>query len=176
MDFLRFYVREFIASGVLFLAVFILRYIVAKLIKKYATHSEILDNRANLVIKYFNILWGILTILALLTIWGVHPENLFITFSSIFAVIGVAMFAQWSILSNITAGIILFFSSPFKIGNTIIIHDKDFPIEAEIIDIRAFYTYLRTKEGINHTYPNNLLLQKGITVVNNFREDIDFTD
>jgi hypothetical protein len=28
----------------------------------------------------------------------------------------VYMFAQWSILSNITSGIILFFSFPFKIG------------------------------------------------------------
>ena len=44
---------------------------------------------------------------------------------------GVAMFAQWSILSNITSGIILFFSFPFKIGDLILIHDKDFPIEAD---------------------------------------------
>lgn len=176
MNFLQLYLREFISTGVLFSAIFIIRLVVTKLIKRYAKHSEILDNRTNLIIKYFNILWGLITILALLTIWGVHPENLFLTFSSIFAVIGVAMFAQWSILSNVTAGIILFFSSPFKIGNIIIIHDKDFSIEAEIIDIRAFYTYLRTKEGENHTYPNNLLLQKGTTVVKSFKEDIDFTD
>jgi hypothetical protein len=62
---------------------------------------------------------------------------------------GVAMFAQWSILSNITSGIILFFF-PFKIGDVIRIHDKDFPIEAEIEDIRAFHVALKTKDGESH--------------------------
>jgi small-conductance mechanosensitive channel len=63
------------------------------------------------------------------------------------------MFAQWSILSNITSGI-LFFSFPFKI-DIIRIHDKDFPIVAEIEDIRAFHVALKTKEGEMIIYPNN---------------------
>ena len=80
-------------------------------------------------------------------------------------VIGVAFFAQWSILSNITAGIIVFFSSPFRIGDTIKILDKDYPIEAKIIDIKSFYTLLKTTEGEQISLPNNLLLQKGIVIV-----------
>jgi small-conductance mechanosensitive channel len=56
------------------------------------------------------------------------------------------MFAQWSILSNITSGVILF-SFPFKIGDIIKIHDKDFPITAEIEDILAFHVSLRTADG-----------------------------
>jgi small-conductance mechanosensitive channel len=91
-------------------------------------------------------------------------------------VLGVAMFAQWSILSNITSGIILFFSFPFKIGDHIRIHDKDFPIEAEIEDIRAFHLYLKSKDGEMITYPNNLLLQKGISIIKNDFEDKEFTD
>jgi small-conductance mechanosensitive channel len=85
--------------------------------------------------------------------------------SSVFAIIGVGLFAQWSILSNITSGVILFFSFPFRIGDFIKIHDKDFPIEAQIEDIKAFHTLLRTKEGELLTYPNNMLLQKGISIV-----------
>ena len=88
---------------------------------------------------------------------------MFIT--SVLTVIGVAFFAQWSILSNITAGIIVFFSSPFKIGDTIKILDKDFPIEAKIVDIKSFYTLLKTAEGQEITLPNNLLLQKGIEII-----------
>ena len=85
--------------------------------------------------------------------------------TSILTVIGVAFFAQWSILSNITAGIIVFFSSPFRIGDTIKILDKDYPIEAKIIDIKSFYTLLKTEEGEQISLPNNLLLQKGIVIV-----------
>jgi len=88
---------------------------------------------------------------------------LFVT--SILTVIGVAFFAQWSILSNITAGIIVFFSSPFRIGDTIKILDKDYPIEAKIVDIKSFYTLLKTAEGEQISLPNNLLLQKGIVIV-----------
>ena len=61
--------------------------------------------------------------------------------------------------------IILLFSFPFKIGDYIRLHDKDFPIEAEIIDIRGFYTLLRTIDGEMMSYPNNILLQKGISII-----------
>ena len=96
--------------------------------------------------------------------------------SSVFAVVGVASFAQWSILSNVTAGIVLFFSYPFKIGDKIKIHDKDFPIEAEIEDIKAFYILLKSNEGEIVTFPNNLLMQKGISIVNEPIERNEFTD
>ena len=86
------------------------------------------------------------------------------------------MFAQWSILSNVTAGIILFFNFPFKIGDVIHIHDKDFPVEGEIIDITAFHALLKTKSGERVTYPNNLLMQKGITIVRQHSEDREFMD
>lgn len=165
MDFFKLYIQEEIASAIVLLILFTLRIIASKLIKRFARISFTLEHRTNLVIKYFNILLGTLAIIALFIIWGVKPQNVILVASSVFAVVGVAMFAQWSILSNITSGIILFFSSPFKIGDTIRIHDKDFPIEAEIDDIRGFHTYLKTKDGELITYPNSLLLQKGVSVI-----------
>ncbi|MNL27313.1 Mechanosensitive ion channel [compost metagenome] len=119
---------------------------------------------------------NILVTISLIIIWGVNTEDIFFTVSSVTTVIGVAMFAQWSILSNITSGMILFFSFPFKIGDTIKIHDKDFPIEAEIEDISAFHVNLRTKEGERIIFPNNLLLQKGISIMPTHYEDKEFFD
>ncbi|WGU69107.1 mechanosensitive ion channel [Capnocytophaga canimorsus] len=113
-----------------------------------------------MVIKYMNMFITLFACVLLITIWGVEGERALLVISSIFTVIGVAMFAQWSILSNITAGIILFFSFPFKIGNRIQIMDKEYPIEAEIVDIKSFYTLLKTKDEELICYPNNLLLQK----------------
>ena len=81
------------------------------------------------------------------------------------------MFAQWSTLSNITSGVILFFSFPYKIGDRIRIQDKDFPNEAIIEDIKAFHINLRTDEGELVTYPNNLMLQKGVVVIEKHKAD-----
>ena len=117
-----------------------------------------------------------IAVIAIIIIWGVQTKDIFIAFSSIATVVGVAMFAQWSILSNITSGIILFFSFPYKIGDYIFIHDKDFPIKAEIEDIGAFHVYLKTQQGEIIVYPNNLMLQIGITILKHPNEEIEYTD
>lgn len=165
MEFFNHYLKEEISTGILLLIIFIARTIVSKLVRKYAKTSEIIERRTNLVIKYIHILITILAVITLILIWGVQPKDIFIALSSIATVIGVAMFAQWSILSNITSGIILFFSFPFKIGDIILIHDKDYPEEGKIEDIGAFHVTLISNEGEIVIYPNNLFFQKGISII-----------
>jgi small-conductance mechanosensitive channel len=176
MPYFQGYFQETVATIIVIFAMMFLRMMAAKGIRRYARTSEILEHRINLVIKYTFMVITILGLIAGIIIWGVKADYIFATLSTVLTVIGVAFFAQWSLLSNITSGIILLFSFPFKIGDVILIHDKDFPIEAEIEDIRAFHTHLRTKEGRIITYPNNLLLQKGISILPGFYEDKEFTD
>lgn len=171
------FTKEIISTGILLLIVILLRVIVSKLIRRYAKLSEIIERRTNLVVKYIHLLINIIAIFTLIVIWGVQTKDIFITISSITTVLGVGLFAQWSILSNISSGIILFFSFPFKIGDVIKIHDQDFPIEAEIEDIKAFHVYMKTKEGEMITYPNNLLLQRGISIIKrNSSSEQEFQD
>ena len=92
-------------------------------------------------------------------------SDIVVVFSSVFAVIGIGLFAVWSILSNVTSGIVMFFSFPYKIGDKIHIHDKDFEIIGVIEDIRSFQMHLRLENGDLVTYPNNLMLQKAITLL-----------
>lgn len=177
MEFFEYYLKQEISTIILLLVVILSRKVVSKLVKRYATASQVIERRTNLVIKYINILITILASITLILIWGVQTKDIFITISSVATVIGVAMFAQWSILSNITSGIILFFSFPFKIGDVILIHDKDFPEEGEIEDIGAFHVTLRTNEGQLVIYPNNLFFQKGISVIKKpTTNNNDFTD
>lgn len=170
------YLDQEIATLIVVLVYFILRVSFNKLIRKYATLNEVLEHRTNLVIKYINLMLGILALISVVIIWGVKKDQILLFISSVFAVVGVASFAQWSILSNITAGIIIFFSYPFKIGDKIKIHDKDFPIEGEIDDIKAFYIILKSSDGEVITYPNNLLMQKGISVIYKSTEEKEFFD
>ena len=161
------YLYQIIATIVALVIFMILRYLVNTIIDNKGKTSEFAESRTQLVKKYIDYFIYMLALLVIISIWGIKPEQIFLFISSVLTVIGVAFFAQWSILSNITAGIILFFSSPFKIGNVIKIMDKDYPIEAKIIDIRSFYTLLKTAKGEEITFPNNLLLQKGVVVMNN---------
>lgn len=161
------YLYQIIATIVALVIFMILRYLVNTIIDNIGKTSEFAESRTQLVKKYIDYFIYMLALLVIISIWGIKPEQIFLFISSVLTVIGVAFFAQWSILSNITAGIILFFSSPFKIGNVIKIMDKDYPIEAKIIDIRSFYTLLKTAQGEDITFPNNLLLQKGVVVMNN---------
>lgn len=177
ISFFNDFAREAIGTGIVLILLVLLRVITTKLVRRYARLSQTIERRTNLVIKYLHLLINILLIVALIIIWGVDTKDIILAISSIATVVGVAMVAQWSILSNITSGIILFFSFPFKIGDTIHIHDKDFPVIAEIEDISAFYISMINKEGELVIYPNNLLLQKGVSIVNpDLKSTTDFTD
>lgn len=143
----------------------ILQLILRTAANKVGKRTGINITRTKLMFKYINILVLIIAFFLFSFAWGMDLGDLSVIFSSAFAVIGVALFAIWSILSNITSGIIMFFSFPYRIGDKIKIHDKDSPIEAVIEDIRAFHLHLRDDDGELTTYPNNLILQKAVTLL-----------
>lgn len=159
------YRNELVYTTAILIFLMIMQFLLKKAANKVGRRSEINITRTRLMFKYINILIFLVAAFLLSLAWGVGYTELSLVFSSVFAVIGVAMFAIWSILSNITSGIIMFFSFPYKIGDTIKIHDKDLPVEAMIEDIRAFHLHLRTREGELITYPNNLILQKAVSLV-----------
>lgn len=165
------YKDQLLYSIIAVILLLLLKFTLFKIIRKVGKISNYNEGRTSLILRYTNFVVICIGIVSLSIIWNVKFQDLGIFLSSIFAVIGVALFAQWSILSNITAGVILFFTFPYKIGDRIQIQDKDFPTEAFIADIKAFHLLLRTDDGELITYPNNLFLQKGVKVVNSQRDD-----
>ncbi|MCF4101458.1 mechanosensitive ion channel family protein [Gillisia sp. M10.2A] len=143
----------------------IFQFVLKKAANRVGKRSEIHISRTRLMFKYINILVVLIAVFMLAFAWGVGLKDLSLIFSSVFAVIGVALFAIWSILSNITSGIILFFSFPYKIGDKIKIHDKEMPIIGVIEDIKAFHLHIITDDGELVTYPNNLILQKAVSLI-----------
>ncbi|MCD8261777.1 MAG: mechanosensitive ion channel family protein [Bacteroides sp.] len=157
---LEVYIPQIIASVIALLLLWASKYLVHKLIIKYGRLFQKSEIRRRQIRQICSILLNILFLFILAIIWGLEPRNLVIGLSSVFAVIWVAFFAQWSILSNVTAGIIMYFSAPFRIGDHIRIIDKDIPIQAIIENIHTFYTHIRTDEGELIVIPNSLFLQK----------------
>ena len=156
---------QIIATVVTLILFFILKRCADSLVNRFGQRAHFPKARVQLVKKYIDFLLATLVSVVVVSIWGVKPDQIFLFISSILTVIGVAFFAQWSILSNVTAGIIIFFSFPFKIGDKIRILDKECPIEAEIKDINSFYTLLITASGERISLPNNVLLQKAVVIV-----------
>lgn len=143
----------------------VVRIVISYFVRRFSERKNKVKKRANLIMKYVDAFLLIIAFIISILIWGIKIKDIGVIASSVFAIIGVAFFAQWSVLSNLTSGVIIFFTLPYKIGDRIKIHDKDFPIIAIIEDIKAFHTNLRTADGGLHTYPNSLILQKGITLV-----------
>lgn len=158
------YIPQIIATLITLLLLALSRYILNKLISRYGLLIQKSEGRMLQMRRVIFIILNITFIFIIAIIWGVDPKNLLIGLSSIFAIIGVAFFAQWSILSNITAGIIMFFTAPYRIGDHIRIIDKDIPIDAVIENIHTFYTHIRTDENELIVLPNNLFLQKIVSV------------
>ncbi len=159
------YHREIIYTIIIVVILLIFQFILKKSAHRVGRKSDINITRTRLMFKYINILILLIASFLLAIAWGMGLKDLSLIFSSVFAVIGVALFAIWSILSNITSGIIMFFSFPYKIGDKIRIHDKDAPIIGVIDDIKAFHLYIHSDEGELITYPNNLILQKAVSLV-----------
>jgi small-conductance mechanosensitive channel len=90
---------------------------------------------------------------------GIDYGKFIVFLSSAFAVLGIALFAQWSILSNITAGILIFFNFPYRVGDTVRIANKDFDLTGMIEEITTFHVLIRHADGDLITYPNSLILQ-----------------
>lgn len=165
LEFFSTYKSELLTSLVLIFILGLVYYLITFTIKKIGKKNLINVQRVQLITRYMG--FGLLFIALLLEayIFGFDISDISLVFSSVFAVLGIALFAIWSILSNITSGVIMFFSFPYKVGDKIEIHDKDFPVTAIIEDIRAFHLHLRLENGNLVTYPNNLMLQKAVTLV-----------
>ncbi|WP_434939196.1 mechanosensitive ion channel domain-containing protein [Shewanella sp. HL-SH8] len=133
-----------------------------KWIKIQAIKKQVSEVRSRLVtrlISYF-MFFVTLSVIAISLGLGYQEVSLFV--SSAFAVLGVALFAQWSILSNITAGVLIFFVFPYRIGDRIKIVEKDEDMSGVIVEISLFHILLKRDSGDVMTYPNSLMLQKGV--------------
>ncbi|HGS4982276.1 TPA: mechanosensitive ion channel domain-containing protein [Vibrio parahaemolyticus] len=140
----------------------ILKRIVNRAILNLATSKGVKKARLSFIQRCFNVVLLFLTASVFAIITGIGYGDVSLFLSSIFAVLGVAFIAQWSILSNITASFLIFFVFPYRVGDRIKVVDKDEDISGEIQEIRMFHVLIKHNNGNLITYPNNLMLQKAV--------------
>ena len=102
----------------------------------------------------------IIFVIIISSIWGIKQGDIFLFLTSLLTVIGIGFFAQWSILSNVTAGLILFFGNDIRLGTEITIFEKDMDITGTVEEIGLVFFLIKTKERGLVSIPNTLILQK----------------
>jgi small-conductance mechanosensitive channel len=152
------------------LVLMITRLFISRLIHRHAARYELSEARVVYIRNIITALLAVVGMTAIAAVWEISVRGLSIYFASFFTVVGIAFFASWSILSNITASVILFFTYPFKIGNQVRIVDGDNSIEGEVKNISPFNLKILTREGNIVFYPNNLAMQKPIMQIGNGEE------
>lgn len=135
------------------------------LIERGIDNSRMKSDSAEKAHHTVRLISGFVAAALMLLIWGIDFGGLLILSTSLLTLTGVALFANWSLLSNITSYFVLLFHSSFRRGNHIRVLDGDNYIEGFVSEIGLFNTKLITEERESIIYPNNLLIVRP-TVVN----------
>lgn len=155
-----------IFESIIVLVIYVIAFLITTtVINNTLKKAQLQRERRKMIVKVIHlfILIGVMVILA--GIWGLEQNEIAAFASTLLTALGIAFFASWSLLSNITSSIILFFNHPMKSGDTLMVLDKDYPVEGEIIDLTYFFVHVRLKSGEVVTIPNSMILQRSISII-----------
>jgi small-conductance mechanosensitive channel len=153
-----------IAIGVgLVLAYFVIVGIKGYLIRRYARGKDIDHKRTAMVNKLITAALFVTMVVGQAMTWGVHLSGVYVFLTSFFAMVAIGFFAVWSVLSNITSSVLIFFMFPYKIGDRIQVIGDD--ITGEITDITLFHLIVASEDRGIVTIPNNVVIQKSIRIL-----------
>lgn len=161
-NFLNLFNIDLVLTIIVIAFYFIVMRTIKKLIKKVGTKRHMTKAQRVKFVRIARLFLGIFSILILTLIWGLNIKDIWVFSSVVLGFVGVAIFALWSILSNVIAAYIIFFSEPFQIGDTILLKDGSDSLKGEIIGMTTFYIKLRLDDGGIGIIPNNLTFLKTV--------------
>lgn len=151
-------------SAIILIIYVVLYFVIKTFINNSLKNTPLQRDRRKIIIKVLHLFITITASVFLAAIWGFKQKEIAAFASTILTALGIAFFAQWSLLSNITSSIILFFNHPLKLGDHLKVLDKDYPFEGEITELTYFFVHLKTPDGQIITIPNSMILQKSISI------------
>jgi len=146
---------------VIFFSYFVFLSFVRVSVRRIGKYKDVNIYRVKYVTKILNLVVSAFFVSILFVFLGIEYSQVSFFLSSVFAVIGVALFAQWSILSNITASLMIFFFFPYRVGDQVKVVDNDDDISGVIEEISLFHVIIKRENDLV-TYPNSLILQKAV--------------
>jgi len=162
---LQLYKTQIIETLLSVTAFLLLKYLSFYIVKLTIVRSEFKHKEQKEVSRLLNLILVPTFIIVITSIWALKQSEILLFISSILTVLGVGFFAEWSILSNVTAYLVLFFNHPMKIGDTIKIEDSNQQIEGKILDVTYFFMYVKNRDGQTITIPNALILKSSFSII-----------
>ena len=154
-----------IIETLIILCIYIVMYFVFKtIINNFLKKTKLERGRRKMAIRAVQLFTTITTIILLTGVWGFQQNEIALFASSILTALGIAFFAQWSLLSNITSSILIFFNHPVKLGDSIKVLHKDYHYEGEVIELNYFFVHLKTIDNEIITIPNSHFFDKSFSV------------
>jgi MscS family membrane protein len=153
-----------VISGVLILVYFLASALKNRLIHGYGRKLNYTESYTSMISKIIGVVIFFLWVVLISLVWGVGLQSLYVFSTGLLAFVGVGLFAVWSMLSNITAGVIIFFQFPFTIGDKIDFVELP-DVGGEIVDITLFNMILEGEDGETISVPNNTAIQQVIRVI-----------
>ncbi len=144
---------------------FIIYFIVKSVINNALKKTRFERGRRKMTIRAVQLFTTITAIILLTGIWGFKQNQIALFASSILTALGIAFFAQWSLLSNITSSILIFFNHPVKMGDHIKVLHKDYNYEGEVTEMNYFFVHIKTIENQIITIPNSHFFEKSYAVM-----------
>ena len=99
----------------------------------------------------------------LASIWSIGLRSLAVASGAVQAALGIAFFAQWPVLSNVTTSLIMFWRFPIHIGDPIRVL-SDQPVTGTVTDRTPFFIVLRDEDSNTTTIPNAMSLQQAFVI------------
>jgi small-conductance mechanosensitive channel len=158
------YNLQIIETAISVLLFFVIKFSIGKIVSKFVSDDFFKKAEKKDILKLINLLIFIAFTIIIIAIWGVDQGKILVFASSVLTVFGVALFAEMSILSNITACLILFFQHPIKVGDHISVTFEGKEVEGELIEISYFFVFIKTEKSGILTVPNALFLKSSFLV------------
>ncbi|MFO7724388.1 MAG: mechanosensitive ion channel family protein [Oceanipulchritudo sp.] len=108
-----------------------------------------------------NLVLGVATfiiLMAFLEAVNVPLGNVWTAISTLVALVAIGFFAVWSILSHMTAAVVLFLQRPFRVGDYLQFGDEAY--SGKVVGMGLFFTQVEDAGGGRSQIPNNLLFQR----------------
>lgn len=148
-------VIRLLVSAALLVGALVARHITHRAVRRAMQGAQ--EAKRRLVLRLVSTGLWVGVLLLLVITWGGSIENIWVTATGIVGIVAIGLFAVWSMLSNIVAGMILMLVKEYDIGDEIeITGDK---VKGRIADITAFFVVIEQKRTTT-LVPNNAFIQK----------------
>jgi small-conductance mechanosensitive channel len=145
---------------IVLLAAAALQFVIGRGLAFLATRTRLAPAELLPLKKVLNSILYLITVVLILTVFGVNLGGLWAVMSTILAMVAIGFVAVWSLLSNVSSTLIILFFRPFAIGDELEFVGE--PVKGKVIDLNFLYTTLRAEDGAFIQIPNNLFFQKSL--------------